>query len=85
MEEGTEYWNLAWFNEKIERVKGSNWLYRFLCFFLGRKRLTYKQMFLILYGLNKRRLGDKNSERLAIARILDIYKDLHDNKLPEGV
>ena len=85
MEDGYKYWDLKWFNETVERVKGSNWMYRFICFCLCRKRLTYKQLFLILYGLNKRRLGEKNSERLAIARILDIYKDLHNNELPEVV
>lgn len=85
MEGDLEYWYLDWFNEKIERVNGSNWLYRFMCFCLCRKRLTYKQLFLILYGLNKRRFGEKTAKYLALARILEIYKSLHDNKLPDGV
>ena len=85
MEKNTDYWYLEWLNEKVERVKGSNWLYRFMCFCLCRKRLTYKQLFLIMYGLNKRRLGEKTAKQLALDRILEIYKSLHNNKLPEGV
>ena len=45
---------MEWFDEKVERVKDDKFLYKFICFFLGgpKKRLSYKELFILIYGLN---------------------------------
>lgn len=78
---------MEWFDEKIERIKDDKFLYKFICFFLGgpKKRLSYKELFVLIYGLNRRKLGEEKSKKLAMNRILKIYKDLHNNNLPKEV
>ena len=76
--------NIPWFSEKIERLKRTNWLYRAICFFLMKRRLTYRDMFLLLYGINKRHLGEKRAKTKALERVLLIYKE-NNGHYPEGV
>ena len=85
-EEKPKY-DLGWMDKKIPYIKKGNWLYKFCCFFLGRKKskLTFKELYLILYGLNKRKIGEDKAKEFALGRILKIYKDLHHNKLPKGI
>lgn len=73
-----------WLNDPVEKIKEANWLYRFICFCFMRK-LTYKEVYLILYGLNRNKMGEEKSKKLAMLRILQIYKDLHNGDLPKGV
>jgi hypothetical protein len=77
---------MEWMEEPIECLERGNWLYRFVCFFLGKrkKKLTYQEMYMLLYGLNKGKLGEKESKKAAMNRILEIYKWSH-NKLPNGI
>lgn len=72
-----------WLKEEIPYIKNSNWLYKIVCFFKGKRKLTYEEMFLILYGINKGHLGEKEAKRKALERILIIYKEHHNNKLPD--
>ena len=78
--------NEEWLDESIIEIKGSETLYKIICFLMGRrkKKLTYKELFVLIYGLNRKKYGEKKSKELAMLRILQIYKDLHDNKLPNG-
>ena len=48
---------LEWFNEKIERMPYNNWIYKIICFLMGKRKtkLTYKDLFLLLYGLNRKK------------------------------
>lgn len=76
-----------WLNETISSVDKCNWLYQILCFCLGKrkKKLTYQEFFLILYGINRKTLGEKKAKSLSMIRIIEIYKYLHNNKLPKGM
>lgn len=78
---------MEWFDEKIEKIKGDRFIYKFVCFFLGgfKHRLSYKELYLILLTLNRKSLGEDNAKKMAMKKILKIYKDLHNNKLPDGV
>lgn len=80
-------YDLSWMNGKIPYLKKGNWLYRFCCFFLGKrkKKLTYKELYLILYGLNRKTIGEDKAKKQSLDRILQIYKDLHHNKLPKNI
>lgn len=76
-----------WLNEKIPFLKKSNWLYKFVCVCMGKsnKKLSYKEMYLLLYGLNRSKVGEKKAKEKAMYKILDIYKFHHSNQLPTGI
>lgn len=75
---------MEWFEEKIEYIEGDKFLYKLVCFCLKgpKKRLSYKELYLLLYGLNRRKLGNKKAKEMAIKRIVEIYKSHHDNNEP---
>lgn len=77
---------MEWMDETIDRLENGNWIYKMVCFFLGRrkKKMTYKEMYLLLFGLNKKDLGEEEAKKAALERILKIYKHSH-NKLPNGI
>lgn len=64
--------NINWFDDKIKKLPKNNWLYKFACFFLCKKQLTYKEMYLILQRLNKHH-GEDKSKQIAITEIINIY------------
>lgn len=78
---------MEWFNEKIEYLEGDKFLYRLVCFFIGgpKKRLSYKELYILLYYINKPKLGEKKSKRLSMNKILKIYSYFHNNKIPNEV
>ena len=75
--------DVAWMKEEINFFPGPDWIYRVACFMLGKKKLTYQQMFLVIYGMN-RHLGEKKAKEYALQRIIGIY-EMNNNKLPEGI
>ena len=77
---------MEWFNEKIEYIKGDRFLYKLICFFLGgpKYRMTYKELYLLLYGLNKKSLGEDIAKKKSMNKILEIYKNVN-NKLPKDL
>ena len=76
-------YNLTWMDETIERVPKLNWLYKFCCFMLlkSKKKMTYNEMFMLLYGLNRRKLGESKAKQYALAQTAIIYQ-FQNNKLP---
>ena len=83
-EELKETPDLSWMDQKVTRVVKNNWLYNLSCWFLGKKetKMSYKEIYLLIYGLNRRRLGEELSKTYALAKVLTIYKNLHNNKMP---
>lgn len=77
---------MDWFEERVPNVGKHNWIYNIVCFLLfsRRKKLSYKQIYLLIYELNKKNLGEKEAKELALIRVLDIYKYLHEGNMPEG-
>lgn len=75
---------MDWFDEKIEYIEGDKFLYKLVCFCLKgpKKRLSYKELYLLLFGLNKRNLGEKKAKIKAMNKIIEIYKTHHDNNEP---
>ena len=75
---------MEWFDEKIEYIEGDKFLYKLVCFCLKgpKKRLSYKELYLLLYGINKRKLGEENAKKRAMERIIEIYKSHHNNNEP---
>lgn len=75
-----------WLNEKVVRTPYYNWLYQFACFFMfrARRKLSYKDLFLLLYGINRNKIGDKEAKEVSLYKIIEIYQ-ANNNKLPKGV
>ena len=78
---------MEWFDEKIEYIKGDRFLYKVVCFFLGgpKKRLSYKELYIILFHLNKHKLGEEKAKKKSMDKILRIYSHFHNNNLPNDV
>lgn len=75
---------MEWFEEKIEKINDDRFLYKFICFCLGgpKHRLSYKELYLLLYGLNRGKLGEQKAKTKAMERIIEIYKSHHNNETP---
>ena len=76
--------DIAWTKDEIEKVPTKQWLYRVICFMLRKKRLTYQEMFLVLYGIVFKKFGEKKSKELAVERLIAIY-EFNNGVLPEGI
>ena len=76
--------NLDWIEEKIPRLAHSNWLYNLVCFTLGKRKekLSYKEYMMIIYELNRKKLGDDKAKETATIRAINIYESLN-GKLPD--
>lgn len=77
--------NLEWLNEKIHEIKNHKFLYFFmrLCLFKLIRKLTYKDLYLIFYGIEKKKIGEKIAKKKALSRVLKVYMDNNDGKLPK--
>lgn len=66
-----------WMNEKVTKIDGHRFFYWFVCFFMlrWRKKMTYKELFLLYYGLHRQTLGEANSKKKALQTVLKIYKE----------
>lgn len=73
--------NLQWLNEKVTKIDRHNFFYNFVCFFLFRfrRKLTYKELYLIYYGIHRNKIGEKNAKKKSLQTILKIYKENNGN------
>ena len=76
--------NLEWMEESVEKIEKNNGFYKFLCFFLGRK-MKYKELYMLLYAVNRKSMGEEKAKQWAFLKALKTYKFLNDNKMPEGL
>lgn len=74
----------SWMSEKIKAVPKRQWLYKFMCRFLFKKGLTYKEMYAILSNLNRKAIGEEETKKHAMTEILRIY-EFNNNKLPDDI
>lgn len=76
--------DLEWLDEEVDLGKSVNGLYKLACFLLRKKKLTYKDFYLISIGLNKHKYGGEKARERALQTILKAYKKNHYGKLPIG-
>ena len=76
--------NILWTNEKVEKLPAGNWLYKLACFLLGKKRLTYQELYLISFGMKKKKITEDKAKDISINAIIRIY-EYNNGKLPPGV
>jgi len=75
---------MNWLDEKVESVEHSNWLYKLCCLFLfkPRKKLTYAELFMVLYELNRKALGAEDAKKFSMGVLIETYK-WNNNKEPD--
>ena len=77
--------NIKWMDEIIEKVPGWQCKYRLLCAFLLKKRLTYSNMYVLSYALNKVKFKDNEVLlKEKIIKDLAIIYYYNNGKLPNG-
>lgn len=76
--------DIEWMNEKVAKIDGHRFFYNFVCFFLFRlrRKITYKELFLLYYGIHRKTMGENNSKKKALQSVLKIYKE-NNGKYPE--
>jgi hypothetical protein len=72
----------AWMNEQIPRLISGNWMYKLMCWFLFKKKLTYKEYYVLVYSLHRGKLGEKVAKENAMKHTVRLYKFHHNNKMP---
>lgn len=68
---------IKWMDEKVTKIDGHNFLYHFICFFMFRlrRKITYKDLFLLFYGLHRNKIGEDNAKKKSLQTVLKIYKE----------
>jgi len=76
----------AWADEPLKKLPRNNFMYFLFCLFTfrPRKKMTYKEMYLIIAEVNRKTLGEEKANKLAFQRIIDFYEYNHGH-LPESV
>ena len=61
-----------WLNEKVVKTPYYNWIYQIVCFLMFRwkRKLTYKDLFLLLYGVNRNKVGDRQAKEISLYNII---------------
>jgi len=77
---------LEWTNERLKKLPKNNFMYFLFCLITLRpiKKMTYKEMYLIISEVNRKTLGQERANKLAFQRIMDFYEYNHGH-LPESV
>jgi hypothetical protein len=78
---------LEWFDEKVESVPVKKFLYKIICFLSGNRKLTYRELYVLLLEINGgNRLGDNQNtiKQKCIERIVEIYY-FNNNKIPNDM
>jgi hypothetical protein len=76
---------LNWLDEPIEELPGGKGWYRLFCLILCKRRMTYANMYILTYALNKRKFKDNETvlKEKILTDLAKIY--YHNNKhLPDG-
>lgn len=78
--------NLSWLDEKVEAIEKHKVLYFFIRLFLFRlrRKLKYKELYLIFYGIEKGKNREEIAKKIALNRTLKVYMDNNNGLLPKG-
>lgn len=66
----------VWADEPLKKLPKNNFMYFLFCLltFRPRKKMTYKEMFLVIAEVNRKILGKEAADKLAFQRIMDFYE-----------
>lgn len=65
-----------WADEPLKKLPKNNFMYFLFCLltFRLRRKMTYKEMYLIISEVNRKTLGKEAADKLAFQRIMDFYE-----------
>ena len=65
-----------WADEPLKKLPKNNFMYFLFCLltFRLRRKMTYKEMYLIIAEVNRKTLGKEAADKLAFQRIMDFYE-----------
>ena len=65
-----------WAEGPLKKLPRNNFMYFLFCLFTfrPRKKMTYKEMYLLMSEVNRKTLGQEESNKLAFKRIMDFYE-----------
>lgn len=71
-----------WADEQLKRLPRNNFIYFLFCLltFRLRRKMTYKEMYLIISEINRKTLGQEKANKLAFQRIMDFYEYNNGNR-----
>ena len=68
--------NVDWLNDEVEKIpNGGQGFYRLLCTLMFKKRLTYRNLYMFAYALNKHKFKENEvrMKQLIIEELAKIY------------
>lgn len=71
--------SIKWMDEKIDSIPKNNGIYKFVCTLLCKKKLSYKEMYLLLFNINRKNSSEENIKKLVMEELINIYKYNHKN------
>lgn len=77
--------DLTWLDEPIEELPGGKGWYRLFCFILCKRKMTYANMYILTYALNKKKYKDNETKlKEKILTDLALVYYYNNNRLPDG-
>ena len=78
-------YNAKWMDEPVEKLPGAQRFYKLLCLLRLKRRLTYSDLYVFTYALNKNKFKDNEVElKIRILKELATIYFYNNKKLPEG-
>ncbi len=68
-----------WTNEQLPKLPRNNFMYFLFCLVTLRpkRKMTYREMYLLIAEVNRKTLGEQRAKELAFQRIIDFYEYNH--------
>jgi hypothetical protein len=78
-------YDVKWMDEPVEKLPTGQGFYRLMCLLRFKRRLTYSDLYVFTYALNKNKFKDKENElKIRIIKELAAIYLYNNKKLPEG-
>lgn len=75
----------SWLDEPVEEFPGAQRIYRFFCFLMFKRRMTYSNIYVLTYAMYKKKYKDNEKElKEKILKDLAAIYLYNNGKLPEG-
>lgn len=77
--------DVNWMDETVENLPNIQGIYKLFCFLLLKRRMTYSNLYVLTYALNKNKFKDNELKlKEKIIKDLALIYYYNNNRLPEG-
>lgn len=77
--------DVNWMDETVENLPNIQGIYKLFCFLLFKRRMTYSNLYVLTYALNKNKFKDNELKlKEKIIKDLALIYYYNNNRLPEG-